>query len=219
MALRRRQSLTRLVPRELQELSLTIAQAEFRFTVDELTFYNWHKAPPWARSQLRDWVWGMRRKDDGEWGGWPGGAGPWLDKKVALSRPGGLFQTFVAVYQHEVVWTGSVVQDDRNCRIRFEAMGGRVDAFFGLFNTRRDLRGRGIGWAGANYVSRHVWRVNRDWKNICVGLFTTNPAAERHYVALGFKLIGNIYVPAAGIPIFGTYERAYIRDPEVQSSN
>jgi GNAT superfamily N-acetyltransferase len=182
------------------------AASKWQFTADDLTFYNWHEAPPWARSRLRSWVWGMQPVRDGESGGQPGGAGSWLDEKIALSSPGSLFQTFMAAYQEEVVWTGSVVKDDRDCRGGFEAMGYPVDAFFGLFNTRKDLRGRGIGWAGANYANRYVWETDRGWKKICVGLFTANAVAERHYAALGFKLVGDVYISA-----FGIYERAYVK--------
>jgi hypothetical protein len=69
------------------------------------------------------------------------------------------------------------------------------------------LRGRGIGWAGANHVARHVWGGEHDWRDIRVGLFTTNPAAERHYTALGFKLVGNVYVSE-----FGVFERGYVNE-------
>jgi hypothetical protein len=181
-------------------------QSKRHFTTDDLTFYNWHEAPAWARSQLRSWVWGMQPVHDGESGDQALGAGAWLDEKIALSSPGCFFQTFMAVYREEVVWTGSVVEDDRDCKIEFAAIGHPVDAFFGLFHTRNDLRGRGIGWAGANYVNRYVCETDRAGKNIRVGLFTTNAAAERHYAALDFKLVGNVY-----ISVFGIYERAYVK--------
>jgi hypothetical protein len=177
-----------------------------RFSIDSLSFYTWHEAPVCARSQLRKWVWEMRRARDGERGGPSGGAGSWLDEKVALSRPGSLFQTFLALHQNEVVWTGSVVQDDRGCSVKFAAMGYPVDAFFGLFNTRPDMRCRGIGWTGANYVSRYVWGGGHGWETVAVGLFTANPAAERHYIALGFDLIGEVFIPE-----FGISERAYVK--------
>jgi hypothetical protein len=144
----------------------------------------------------------MEPTRDGEMGAGPAGAGAWLDEKIALSLPGGLFQTFLATYGEEVVWTGSVVEDDRGVRSQLDAMGHSVDALFGLFNTRYDLRCRGIGWAGANYVSRYV----SERGGPSIALFTANPVAERHYKALGFECIGDIEIPA-----FAEAERLYIR--------
>jgi hypothetical protein len=177
-----------------------------RFEWDDLTFRNWHTAPDWARRQLHDWVWGMQQARDGEAGDGPNGAGAWLDERIALSTPSSLFQTFIGYYCREVVWTGSVVEDDRGMKSRLAKMGYPVDAFFGLFNTRHDIRGRGIGWIGANRVNRHVGEFDRGIKNIVIALFTTNLAAERHYRALGFRLISDIYVP-----VFDKTERLYMK--------
>jgi hypothetical protein len=169
---------------------------------NELSFVSWYEAPLWARRLLRAWVWGMEPARDGEMGPGTDGAGAWLDEKVTLSGPGRLFQTFLAIHAEQVVWTGSVVEDDRGVRGQLAEMGHPVDAVFGLFNTRYDLRGRGIGWTGANYVNKYV--LERGGPSIA--LFTRNPAAERHYKALSFECIGDIEIPA-----FGAIERLYIR--------
>jgi len=149
----------------------------------------------------------MESARDGEKGDGPDGAEAWLAEKLGLLTRGGLFQTFFAVYGGEVVWTGSVVEDDRGVKAQLAGLGYPVDAFFGLFNTRHDLRGRGIGWTGANHVDRHVHEWTASAKDVRGALFTVEPAAERHYVALGFHLVGDIYIPA-----FDAIERAYVKD-------
>jgi len=178
-----------------------------RFGPDDLSFVTWHESPGWARTQLRDWVGGMKPRRDGELGGTPWGALQWVDKKIALSVAGGLFQTFLALHGEEVVWTGSVVQDDRGVKARLRDKGLAVDAFYGLFNTRYTLRGLGIGWAGANHVNNYVqhW-VNSSKTNLTVALFTANEAAERHYRSVGFTFFKKIFMPD-----FSVFERVYVK--------
>jgi predicted GNAT superfamily acetyltransferase len=55
-------------------------------------------------------------------------------------------------------------------------------------------------------VSRHVWGGRHGVNDAKVALFTTNPAAERHYTALGFRLVGDIYISE-----LTKMERLYIR--------
>lgn len=170
-----------------------------------LKFAAWHEAPDWARSALRDWVWGMSRAIDGEEGGGREGAGSWLDEKIEISATDSIFQTFVGLYGNEVVWTGSVVHDDRGARNELSKLGVKPDAFFGLFNTKYGLRGRGIGWAGARHINHFIWG-NKQSHPITIALFTRNPAAERHYQALGFRKIGDIYISS-----FDANRRLYVK--------
>jgi hypothetical protein len=176
----------------------------------DLAFYHWHDADARRRAQLRDWLSGMQPVRDGEQGSGPDGARVWFDAKIVVSDPGGLFQSFLGEYRNEVVWTGSVVADDRGARNQLTGMGYAVEAFFGLFNTRHDLRGRGIGWSGACHVARHV----SEQGNPSVALFTANPAAERHYEALGFRRVGAIAIPG----LAGT-RRLYIRPGNIRPCN
>ena len=161
---------------------------------NDLVFCTWHQADERIRAQLRQWVWTMRRARDREDGAGPDGASAWLDGKLAVSSSDSLYQTFIALYRDDVVWTGSVVSDDRGLQQQFAQLGYQVAAFFGLFNTRHDLRGRGVGWAGARYVNDFVVRHG----NPTLGLITGNPAAERHYVALGFVCIPELEPLAHG---------------------
>jgi hypothetical protein len=179
-----------------------------RISPQDLAFYNWHDADTRLRAQLRDWLSGMQPVRDGEQGSGPDGARNWFEAKIAVSYPGGLFQSFLGVYRNDVAWTGSVVEDDRGARDQLPRMGYAVQAFFGLFNTRHDLRGCGIGWAGACHVTRYVSRQG----DPSVALFTANPAALRHYDALGFNHAGDIAI--AGLA--GT-RRLYIRPGKHQA--
>lgn len=207
------------MPSPAQTLALVLEDAELRRralaarTADvpkfgPVTYYTWHEAPTWVRSQLRDWVGSMQWARDGEKGDGPDGAGAWLDEKVGLSSTGSLFQTFIGIHKAEVVWTGSVIEDDRGVKEQLAGLGYPVNAFFGLFNTRHDLRGHGIGWTGANHIDKHVrMRAASAKKDVRIALFTVNPAAERHYKTLGFQLVGDIYIPA-----FDAIERAYVKN-------
>jgi len=149
----------------------------------------------------------MKPRRDGELGGGPWGALKWLDGKIALSTPEGLFQTFLALHGENVVWTGSIVEDDRGVKARLSAKGLLVDGFFGLFNTRHTLRGCGIGWSGVNYVNHYVqsW-VDRTKSDLTVALFTANPDAERHYRSLGFEFSRKIVIPGLTL-----VERVYLK--------
>ena len=156
-----------------------------------LTFGPVQKMGSEVRGKLLNWVSNMRQERDGEEGAGPDGAGEWLEQQMQLAERNGLFQTFVGLIDDEIVWTGSVVPDDRGARKQLQEAGIKVETFFGLFNTRVELRGRGIGWAGANYAMEHIYKNGSP----VVGLFTTNKAAERHYLALGFKQHGLIFLP------------------------
>lgn len=164
--------------------------------LDRLDFRTWHEAPGWARDQLVGWVRGMVPDRDNENGCGPEGTGAWLEEKVAASRNSGLFQTFLGLFENEVMWTGSVVADDRGMRSVVEKMGCPVDGFFGLFNTHHDRRGRGLGWAGANAVDRHI-AAFVGGAPLRIGLFTANPAAERHYRSLAFAQQASIRSPSS----------------------
>ena len=171
-----------------------------------VAFCSWHNATEPMRRGLLNWVRNMQPERDGEQGDGLNGARAWLDEKISCSTPGGLYQTFIGTIDGEVVWTGSVVGDDRDMRTQIARPGIHIDAFFGLFNSRSDMGGRGIGWAGAQYVTQQVWEGEYSDKKISVALFTTNVAAERHYKSLGFGYVDTIPVPGLAQP-----KRLYIR--------
>ena len=186
---------------------IVIGSPANRFRPEQIKFVAWHEAPDSAKLELRRWVGGLLPWRDGEYGGGPFGALRWLDQKIALSSPGGLFQTFIGLLEDEVVWTGSVVEDDRGVKARLASNGLNVDGFLGLFNTRTALRGRGIGWAGVNHVNNHVQlESNRSQRSLAIALFTENDAAERHYRSLGFVYLKKMFVPS-----FSLFERVYLK--------
>ena len=151
-----------------------------------LRIRNWHEASNHERRQLIHWVRAMEMHPDGEEGRGQDGAAAWLEEKLTLQDEG-LYQTFLGIVDDEIVWTGSVVSDDRGARSKAAAEGHPVAGFFGLFNTRYNLRGRGIGWSGCRFVDEHVSFCTKALGPLMIGLLTANPTAERHYLSVGYK--------------------------------
>ncbi len=67
--------------------------------------------------------------------------------------------------------------------------------FWGFFNVRRDLRGRGLGTIVANYMDNHIQQFVDSSAQPCdFNLFTTNEIAVRIYSKLGFKFVRKIHI-------------------------
>jgi len=157
------------------------------------------------QEQLSQWVLHMEMERDGELGPTDKGAHAWLLQKLALCD--GPFQTFAGFQDGRVCWTGSVIKDDRGIRAQLEELNFPIDGMLGLFNTRHDLRGIGIGWEGFQHVDRFLQGyVNSSGKALRIGLFTNNPGAKRHYTAVGYISFGLVYVED-----FDSHEELFIK--------
>ena len=147
----------------------------------------------------------MEEERDGERGEGEGGAHRWLLEKLnrfSTDSASPFSEHFFGVTSDgRAVWQGHLVEDDRNAKEIFRVtFGADVDIFWGLLNTRPEMRGRGVGWRGAQYMDNWIQRrtVELGLPKVTAGLFTDNPAAVRHYVALGYSLLGEISVGFEG---------------------
>ncbi len=166
---------------------------------------------------LLQWTLQMEENRDGERGEGEGGAHQWLLEKMSLSGED-LNEDFVGVTDNgDVVWQGHTVADDRDSKRRFQqTFGLNVDVFWGLLNTKYEERGRGIGWAGAQmmdeWLQRRVCQSCRP--HVIAALYTDNAAAERHYVSLGYSLLGNLeIVTPRGREGVRAYSKTYLGAP------
>lgn len=153
--------------------------------------YPWRMCHPAIQQAVRDWLGGMQPARDGEDGP---DALAWFEAQVVQEST----QAFIGLDAlNRPCWLGCIVADDRGVREQLAQQGVEVDLMLGLFNTRFDLRGQGIGWFGARQVNTFLQLAVNDAQVPCtVALFSDNPAAIRHYEALGFQDKGEIFIPS-----------------------
>jgi len=165
----------------------------------QLQFYHYPSPdaePYWI--QLEDWLAHLELgRDQREQSYGPRSSRAWFYYQNFLLSKDDILGTYFGIdSNNKVVVTGTLVDDDRGVRKKYNIAG---NGMWGLVLTHHEHRQRGYGKALCAYIDKLVQkRVDKTKVSETYSLFTGYPPAVKIYTQLGFSLMRQIVIDDPG---------------------